>query len=132
MNHTIERARYADGGDPTQAADHAAQALIDSLTGEYVPSEVDSLLFIRDDQGIASMVVWQPWNGGMFVGIAWTRRDRRGQGLYRSLIEQLKVIAKLENFSTISVGVYPSNTRSLEVHEAIGFVRSAIYLELQP
>lgn len=126
----IHDEKYGTNALAKKIADRAAQEMQETRTGDYIPSERDSLCYIRDRYGIASLVVWLPWEGNLFIGTAWTRPDRRRQGLYRMLVEHLKGVAEANGLKGLALGVFPANTLSIATHERLGFKATTIYFEL--
>ena len=116
---------------PSRLADRIAQEMRDTKKGDYVPSSRDRVSYIRDRHGIASLVVWLPWKGQLYIGVSWTRPDRRKEGLYRALIEYLKGVAQAKKLECLALGVMPTNTRSIATHKRLGFKAKVLYFELR-
>jgi ribosomal protein S18 acetylase RimI-like enzyme len=124
------RQKYSDGGEVAAAVDRAAAELELDWPGSYVPSERDETLALRCDEGaIVSLIVWTPWSDAAFIGIAWTRKDRRRRGHYRQLLEILESDAAALGLTAIRASVNVRNEVSLSTHAALGMPGSQVVLE---
>jgi hypothetical protein len=85
----------------------------------YLPTIKNNVIVARKDGVPVSFIVWQDWDGDAFIGLAWTARDCRKQGLYAYLVAVLLRIAAAKGLTGVSVGVVGTNHVSMEAHRHI-------------
>lgn len=127
MNQIID-SEWGRGATVTKAANLAAEELLAEYGTAFTPEGGDHVCYVEDQQGVATLIVWRNYDGNAFIGIAWTRPDQRRKGLYRSILDHLKQVAKSQGLVGLSAGISPDNAVSLQVHEHLGF-SSLTYVE---
>lgn len=83
------------------------------------PGQEHFASFIRRDGKVIAFAIWQGWEGGAFIGTAWTAPEFRRQGLYRRIIEEIREEALNLGLDTIGACVDGRNLESIEAHKRI-------------
>jgi ribosomal protein S18 acetylase RimI-like enzyme len=79
-----------------------------TATGEYFDLDTGTTVVLRPNEA---------WLFG-----AWVRKDARGRGIYRQLLQHVGAALSQEGVSTFLLGVDHSNRLSSRVHERLGTV----------
>lgn len=98
----------------------------------FYPSMVTDGVFFGIYEGDALVAaagthLWSREENAAAVGNIYTRRDRRGRGLGRTVTSA--VLAALTGIETIGLNVRADNDAALHLYEALGFVRHCQFFE---
>ena len=113
-------ALYADGMSAGESPDF------------FFPSMVSDGVFHGMYEGLSLVAaagthLVTPEEGIAAIGNVYTRRDRRGRGLGRVVMNA--VLAELAGIETIGLNVRADNAAALQLYESLGFVRHCEFYE---
>jgi hypothetical protein len=96
---------------------HDLKIEMGNVGGSYLPVKDNSLILMRNEDGEPiSMIIWQEWCDGAFIGLAWTDLRHRRRGLYGKLIERLEQECRARGLKHISAAVHGHNEVSMKAH----------------
>ncbi|HTR68600.1 MAG TPA: GNAT family N-acetyltransferase [Mycobacteriales bacterium] len=132
MNITVMTAEHADAVLAIfQAGLDTGNASFETTAPDWVTWDSTHLADHRyvalDDQGdVIGWVAVSPVSSrcvyaGVIEHSVYVHPDARGNGVGRALLEQLIHSADAAGVWTIETGIFPENTASVAVHQAVGF-----------
>lgn len=77
------------------------------------------MILARKDGVPIAFIVWMPYEGGAFIGLAWTAVEHRRSGLYAELVKALEQQARMQGLKHIAACVNGNNALSIEAHQRI-------------
>ena len=115
---------YREGIEDGEATFETATPSWDAFDAGKIPTP--RLVAVDDDGRLVGWAAASPVSSraayrGVIEHSVYVRRDARGQGLGRRLLDAFVTASDEAGFWTIQSSVFPENTASLRVHQAAGF-----------